>query len=139
MFAVAEVTKLSGSISAKLPILSGISTASEHQQALALMDELIEDYDANLVVIEALSNVIARYEDESLRFETFNNRQAELDPAVATLRVLIDQNGLNINDFENEIGKKSMVSQVLAGKRNLTREHITKLAQRFGVNPAVFF
>jgi len=139
MFAVAEVTQLAGSISAKLPILSGINNATEHQQALALMDELIEDYDANLVVIEALSNVIARYEDESLRFETFNNRQAELDPAVATLKVLMDQNGLNTTDFENEIGKKSMVSQVLAGKKNLTREHITKLAERFGVTPAVFF
>lgn len=139
MFAVAEVTQLAGSISAKLPILSGINNATEHQQALALMDELIEDYDANLVVIEALSNVITRYEDESLRFETFNNRQAELDPAVATLKVLMDQNGLITTDFENEIGKKSMVSQVLAGKKNLTREHITKLAERFGVTPAVFF
>ncbi len=139
MFAVAEVTQLAGSISAKLPILSGIHNAAEHQQALALMDELIEDYDANLIVIEALSNVIARYEDESLRFETFNNRQAELDPAVATLKVLMDQYGLNTTDFENEIGKKSMVSQVLAGKKNLTREHIAKLAVRFGVNPSVFF
>jgi HTH-type transcriptional regulator/antitoxin HigA len=122
-----------------VPLLAGISNAAEHQQALELMEELLDNYDANLVVIEALSNVIARYEDESLRFDMFNSRQAELDPAVATLKVLMDQNGLNTTDFEAEIGKKSMVSQVLAGKKNLTKEHISKLAQRFGVNPAVFF
>lgn len=139
MLAVAEVTKLAGHIMSNVTLLKGISNATEHQQALELMEELLEDYDANLIVIEALSNVIARYEDESLRFDTFNSRQAALDPAVATLKVLMDQNSLNTTDFEAEIGKKSMVSQVLAGKRNLTREHITKLAQRFGVNPAVFF
>lgn len=139
MLAVAEVTQLAGSIAAKLPILTGITSTAEHQQALALMDELIEQYDDNLVIIEALGNVITRYEDESLRFETFNNRQGEIDPAVATLKVLMDQHGLNMADFEKEIGKKSMVSQVLSGKKNLTREHIMNLAQRFGVSPAVFF
>lgn len=139
MLAIAEVTQLAETITAKMPILAGITNAAEHQQALELMDQLIEQYDDNLVVIEALSNVIARYEDESVRFDTFNNRQAELDPAVATLQVLMAQNGLKMDDFENEIGKKSMVSQVLAGKKNLTRAHIMNLAQRFGVSPAVFF
>jgi len=86
MSAIAEVTKLAASIVANLPIIKGINTAQEHEQALALMDALLEDYDANLVVIEALSNVIARYEDQSKEFEEFNNRQAELEPAVATSR-----------------------------------------------------
>lgn len=139
MLAISEVTKLAGNIMSNVPLLAGISNPAEHQQALELMEELLQDYDVNLVVIEALSNVIARYEDESIQFETFNNRQEALDPAVATLKVLMDQNGLNTTDFEAEIGKKSMVSQVLAGKKNMTRDHITKLAQRFGVNPAVFF
>lgn len=139
MLAVAEVTMLAGNIMSYVPLLAGITNATEHQQALDLMEKLLEDYDTNLVVIEALSNVIARYEENSIRFETFNSRQAELDSAVATLKVLMDQHGLNTTDFEVEIGKKSMVSQVLAGKKNLTREHITKLAQRFGVNPAIFF
>ncbi len=139
MLAVAELTKLAGKIMSNVPLLAGISNSTEHQQALDLMEVLIDDYDANLVVIEALSNVIARYEDELLRIDMFNSRQTGLDSAVATLKVLMVQNGLNTTDFEAEIGKKSMVSQVLAGKSNLTREHITKLAQRFGVNPAVFF
>lgn len=139
MVAVAEVTKLSASIISNVPLLTGISNATDHQQALELMEELLEDYDTNLVVIEALSNVIARYEEESQRFYMLNRRQVGLDAAVATLKVLMDQHCLNTTDFEAEIGKKSLVSQVLAGKKNLTREHITKLAQRFGINPVVFF
>lgn len=139
MLATAEVTRMAGSIATQLPILAGISTAAQHQQALDLMDQLIEQYDENLIIIEALGNAITRYEDESLRFEAFNNKQDDLDPAVATLKVLMEQHKLNTTDFENEIGKKSMVSQVLAGKRNLTREHIEKLVERFGISPALFF
>lgn len=139
MLAVAEVTKMASAITHQLPILAGISSASEHQQALSLMDELIEQYDDNLILIEALGNIITRYEDESVKFEVFNHRQSEIDPAIATLRVLMDQHGLNTTDFENEIGKKSMVSQVLAGKKNLTREHIMNLANRFNISPALFF
>lgn len=139
MLVVAEVSKLAKTIMANVPLLAGISNDKEYEEALELFEELLDNYDANLVVIEALSNVIERYEDESLRFETFNLRQAGLDPAVETLKVLMDQNGLNTTDFENEIGKKSMVSQVLTGKKNLTRAHITKLAERFGVAPAIFF
>jgi HTH-type transcriptional regulator/antitoxin HigA len=44
-----------------------------------------------------------------------------------------------MTDFENDIGKKSMVSQALAGKKNLTQEHIMNLAHRFDVSPVVFF
>ncbi|MGI2115644.1 helix-turn-helix domain-containing protein [Shewanella frigidimarina] len=139
MLFVADVTKMAGVITSQLPILNGISSASGHRQALALMDELIEQYDDNLIIIEALGNVITRYEDESVRFEVFNHRQGEIDSAVGTLKVLMDQYGLNTTDFENEIGKKSMVSQVLSGKKNLTREHIMNLAHRFGVSPAIFF
>lgn len=117
MLALAEVTKMASSITAQLPILNGINTAAEHQQALALMDELIEQYDENLIIIEALGNAITRYEDESAQFEAFNSRQNDLDPAVASLKVLMEQHNLNTTDFESEIGKKSMVLQVLAGKK----------------------
>lgn len=89
MSAIAEVTKLAASIVANLPIIKGIHSAEEHEQALALMDVLLEDYDANLVVIEALCNVITRYEDQSEEFEAFNYRQSELEPAVAMQTVIM--------------------------------------------------
>ncbi|MEC8860148.1 MAG: transcriptional regulator [Pseudomonadota bacterium] len=137
--AVSKLTRLGGTNISKVSLLVGINNAKEHKQALEIMEESLEDYHNNLVVIEALSNVIARYEEQSLRFEAFNKRLAELDPAVATLKVMMDQYGLNTTDFEDEIGKKSMVSLVLSEERNLAREHITKLAIRFDVSPSIFF
>lgn len=97
-----------------------------------------ENYDANLVVIEALSNAIAGYENESVRYEIFNKRNSELDPALATLKVLMGQSGMNATDVEKEIGKESMVAQVLAGKKSMTRDHIATLAERFALPAAVF-
>lgn len=97
------------------------------------MDKLLENYDANFIVIEALSNAIARYENGSVMYEIFNKRNSEIDPALATLKVLMDQGGLHATDFENEIGKESTVTKVLAGKKSLTKDHIAKLAERFGL------
>lgn len=139
MLAVAEVTELVSELNVRAPILREISSDKDHEQALALMEELIEDYDTNLVAIEALSNSIARYEEEAVSFTEFNNRTDSGDPAVATLKVLMDQHGLNTTDFKNEIGGKSMVSQVLNGGKRLTRDHIERLAKRFGISPALFF
>lgn len=139
MLAVAEVTELVSELNARAPILRKISSDGDHEQALALMEELLEDYDTNLVAIEALSNSIARYEEEAVSFTEFNNRTDSGDPAVATLKVLMDQHGLNTTDFKNEIGGKSMVSQVLNGGKRLTRDHIERLAKRFGISPALFF
>ena len=139
MLAVAEVTELVSELNVLAPVLRGIASEGEHKQALALMEELIEDYDTNLVAIEALGNSIARYESEALSFSEFNERNVAGDPAVATLKVLMDQHALNTTDFKNEIGGKSMVSQVLSGGKRLTRDHIERLAKRFGVSPALFF
>ncbi len=139
MLAVAQVTELVSELNVRAPILREISCEQEHEQALSLMEDLIENYDTNLVAIEALSNSIARYEAEAISFSEFNNRSRAGDPAVATLRVLMDQHDLNTTDFKDEIGGKSMVSQVLSGGKRLTRDHIERLAKRFGISAALFF
>lgn len=139
MLAVAQVTELVSELNVRAPFLREILNDQEHDHALAFMEELIEDYDTNLVAIEALSNSIARYEAEAVSFSEFNQRELEGDPAVAMLKVLMDQHNLNTTDFKNEIGGKSMVSQVLSGGKRLTRDHIERLAKRFGISPALFF
>jgi HTH-type transcriptional regulator/antitoxin HigA len=55
------------------------------------------------------------------------------------LRFLLDQNGLNQRDVAEELGSETTVSLVLSGKRQLTRDHIARLSQRFHVSPSVFF
>lgn len=54
------------------------------------------------------------------------------------LRLLIDQHGLTQSDFQQEIGGKSLVSQILSGKRSLTLGNIRALSKRFGITAAMF-
>jgi HTH-type transcriptional regulator/antitoxin HigA len=91
MLVTNEITQMAKAILTQLPILNGIANSDEHQQALILLEDLIENYDENLIIIEALSNVIARYEDESAEFDAFNKRQIAINPETAMLKVLIDQ------------------------------------------------
>jgi hypothetical protein len=49
-------------LSQKYPILSKIVSKEEHAKALILMEMLLEDYDNNLLLIDALSCSIARFE-----------------------------------------------------------------------------
>lgn len=96
-------------------------------------------YDTNLIAIEALSNSITRYEAEAESFSELYQHIGSRDPAVATLKVLMDQYGLDTTYFENEIGDNSMVSQILNSEKCLTGGHIEHLADRFGKSPALFF
>lgn len=111
-----------------------IDSDADYEQALALMDELIEDYDQYKPLIELLSIAIEKWEDQASEFADFNQRIALLDDGVAVLRTLMDQYQLKA-----EIGSKSLVSMILNGSRNLTRDHIQSLSERFRLEPSVFF
>ena len=125
-------------LSDKASFLVEITDNDEYEQALALMNELIDDYDDNKVLVELLSNSIERWEDTSDDFAEFNKRIHSEDHALSFLRVLMDQKKLGVSDLP-EIGSKSLVSKILNEHRNLTREHIDALSKRFKVSPAMFF
>lgn len=55
------------------------------------------------------------------------------------LRFLMEQNGLSQYDLANDLGGQPVVSDVLRGKRRLTREHIERLSSRFRVSPGTFY
>ncbi|OGX04750.1 MAG: hypothetical protein A3G87_03725 [Omnitrophica bacterium RIFCSPLOWO2_12_FULL_50_11] len=55
------------------------------------------------------------------------------------LRFLMEQNELSQYDIASDVGGQPVVSAILHGKRKLTRDHIERLAKRFGVCPATFF
>ncbi len=58
---------------------------------------------------------------------------------VDVLRELLEANGLKQKDLVPEIGSKGVVSEIVAGKRAISRRQAKVLAARFGVSPAVFF
>jgi antitoxin component HigA of HigAB toxin-antitoxin module len=55
------------------------------------------------------------------------------------LAFLMEQHSLSQYDLAEDLGGQPVVSDVLRGKRKLTREHIERLGKRFGVSPATFY
>lgn len=119
--------------------ITEIRNEADYNNALALMEELLEEYDEHRILIGILANSIESWENISPEFAAFNQRIEQLDDGVAVLRTLIDQHQLKAEDLKAEIGSKSLVSMILNGSRNLTRDHIQALALRFKLSPAVFF
>lgn len=96
----------------------------------AILDEIGEDERHPLAELaDALGVFVEKYEAEYVRLP-------EAKPA-AVLRFLLDQQNLRQSDLP-EIGSQGVVSEVLAGKRELNTRQIKRLAKRFGVSPAVF-
>ena len=135
----AALKKTAQRLSDQASFVVEIITDDDYEQALALMDELVDDYDNHLVLIELLSKSIERWEDNSTEFAAFNKRTTKGDPALPVLRTLMEQHGLGVADLP-EIGSKSLVSKILNGRdRQLTRQHIDALSRRFNISPALFF
>ncbi|MBS8240887.1 transcriptional regulator [Marinobacter lipolyticus] len=125
---------------AQVPFLAHIETPDDYEQALELMGQLVDDYDANKPLIEILSVSIERWEDHAEEFSDFNATVAGTDPGIAVLKTLMAQHRLGVADLP-ELGSKGNVSKILNGAdgKKLARKHIEALSKRFGVSPALFF
>lgn len=123
-----------------IPFLTGITCREDYENALLLMDELIDDYDSNRVLIQVLSTSINEWEQSDDELADFNQNVDNLDSGVALLRTLMDQHGIGLSDLP-EIGSKSNVSKILnmTDGKKLTRAHIEALSKRFNISPNLFF
>lgn len=138
MVVLERLQTVAAQIDESMPWIHGIRSKAEYDELIALMDELVEDYDANQTLIDLLFPVIERYEEDAPEFQAFNTELASRDSGVAVLRVLIDQYGLTLSDFKDEIGAKSTVSMILKGTRNLTLDHMKALSKRFNIPVMTF-
>jgi HTH-type transcriptional regulator/antitoxin HigA len=116
----------------RLP-LKTIKNDDDHARATAMVAELIGrelgagagDYLDTLIVL------VNKYEDEHHAIDqTLTPREA--------LRALMQANGLNQTDIGRIVGSESAISMFLNGKRSLSKLQITKLAERFKLDPMVF-
>jgi len=125
---------------ARVPFVAYIETQNDYERALELMDQLVDDYEANRLLIEILSGSIERWEDQAPEFSDFNAAVAETDRGIAALKTLMAQHGLGVADLP-ELGSKGNVSKILNGAegKKLTRKHMEALGKRFGVSPLLFF
>lgn len=120
-----------------------IKDEQHYEEALELIESFLEEaedsHDDPLNgVIELLSRAIESYESKDAELAAFEQRSRAQPSDLATLRLLMDQHHLGINDLP-EIGSKSMVSRVLSGERSLNKNHIKALSDRFHISPSLFF
>ncbi len=120
-----------------------ITDEKRYQEALELVECLLEEAedspdDPLNAIIEMLTHAIEAYENKDEELAAFHKRAMDQPADLAMLRLLMEQYGLGTADLP-EIGSKSMVSRVLSGKRSLSKKHIQALAERFGIDPGLFF
>jgi HTH-type transcriptional regulator/antitoxin HigA len=71
----------------------------------------------------------------TLLIEDFESKHYELPKAAPldVVRFLMDQHGLKQKDLLDIFANASVTSEVLSGKRELSKEHIRRLTERFSV------
>jgi HTH-type transcriptional regulator/antitoxin HigA len=116
--------------------LRPIRSEAELDRATAVLNSLLDrdrldhpeqDY------LDVLGDLIERYEDEAHLINTSDLTDAEM------LAHLIEAKGVNQAAVARSTGiAVSTISEVLAGKRQLSRRHIDKLAAYFHVGVSAF-
>jgi HTH-type transcriptional regulator/antitoxin HigA len=85
-----------------------------------------------LQYIDTLGLLIANYETKFLDKKSKEILGSEI------LEFLMEEHNLVHADLSQELGGQSVVSEILSGNRELNKNQIKSLSERFGVSPAVF-
>jgi HTH-type transcriptional regulator/antitoxin HigA len=116
--------------------LRPIHSEEELDRATAVMNSLLdrEDLDRDEDdYLDVLSDLIARYEEKHHPIRTDDLTEAEM------LEHLIEAKGVTQAEAARAASMaESTVSEILSGKRRLTRSQMEKLAAYFHLDPGVF-
>ncbi len=112
-----------------------IDTEKENERHIAMLYELSHHHR------ELSSDEKKLVELLTLLVEDFEEKHYPLPRAspLEAISFLMDQHGLKQKDLVDVFGTPSIVSEVLNGKRQLNKDHITRLSERFHVSPELFF
>lgn len=116
----------------KFPLIS-IRNQEELHAAQAVMDKLLAQGDLStgeLLYLDALSDLVAAYEEEHFPFKPVSD--AEM------LRHLMEAKEISQVELHRSTGvAKSTVSEILAGKKNFSRQNVAAFAKFFGVDKGI--
>lgn len=132
-FSVKEIAARFEALEEAVPMRS-IQTREEYDRAVHSLNGLLDDGGADeghslAALVDTLGTLIEAYEREYIPEPPVTGSDA--------LRFLMEQHGLRQSDLP-EIGSQGVVSEILAGKRDLTSRHIVALRDRFGVSADAF-
>jgi HTH-type transcriptional regulator/antitoxin HigA len=128
-----EVTEYAKLLAQTLPGV--IHSKEENEHFIGILEKLErrsnEWSPAESRLAELLTLLIEEYEEE--------NYQLKAATPVYVLVELMEANGLQPRDMADVFGDENTLSAVIAGRQDMTREHIKRLSIRFAVSPEVFF
>ena len=114
--------------------VTSVRTKKDYAQARATIDALLDEVGDNeshplAEVLDYLADQVKTYEDEHFHIP-------EAEPK-EVLRFLMEQHGLRQEDLA-DCAPQSRISDILSGKRSISKEIAKKLAHRFHVRADVF-
>lgn len=114
--------------------IAPIREEAHYAQMTAMLEVLLDETGGNedhpaMGLVDVVGNLVADYEAE--------HHPLPETTGIEALKFLMAQHNLQQRDL-SEIGSQGVVSEVLAGKRELNIRQIRALAERFGVSPATF-
>jgi HTH-type transcriptional regulator / antitoxin HigA len=111
-----------------------IHDEGENRRHIELLESLTakeQPTEAEKKLIDLLTVLVEQFEDQ-------NYPVVDVGP-LDIIRHLMEEHQLRQKDLAEVFGTESIVSDVLNGKRDLNKDHIKRLSERFHVSPAVFF
>jgi HTH-type transcriptional regulator/antitoxin HigA len=117
--------------------LRPLRTKADYRRAGEVLDRLATAAEGSLSRGEQdyLETLILLVEDYDRRHRPAVD---EPDP-IAVLRHLMEANDMTVSDLGELLGSKGNASEILSGKRSLSKAHLAALSKRFAVNVSLFF
>ena len=114
--------------------IAPIRDEAHYMHLVGVLEALLEETQGDeshpaMGLVDIVGDLIENYEAEHYVLPEANGIQA--------LRFLMQQHGLRQTDLP-EIGSQGVVSEILAGKRELNIRQVRALSKRFGVSSATF-
>ena len=114
--------------------VTSVRTEQDYAQARATIEVLLEEIgdDENhplADVLDYLSDQVEAYEDERYAIPASEPKEV--------LRFLMDQHGLKQEDLA-DCAPQGRISDILSGRRSVSKDIAKKLARRFSVSAALF-
>ena len=112
-----------------------IRNLSDHAEAIEVLHSLVGRVEltrGQLDYLDALAYFVETYERENTTLKL------EAMTPIELLRHLMEQNGMNITDLGYVVGSRGLASEILSGKRGLSKTIIGRLSAHFRVSPVLF-
>ncbi|MCU0537891.1 MAG: transcriptional regulator [Hydrococcus sp. Prado102] len=111
-----------------------ITTEEENERALAVVESLTHKNNLTPEEDQLLELLVTLIEKFEIEHYPLNN----LSTPLSRLTFLMEENNLRFSDVVEIFGSKGIASEVLKGKRQISKSHALKLGEFFNLNPALF-